>query len=311
MEHLEQRLAKLGILDRVRAQLEGLETCFLYTDQDFFYLDQSQVQRVPLSEISRLSSDQSGMLNIYSGPRLRLSASLQGFAVSRLRRFFEDLKEVIGQLPSSLPAQEEVAAKPQQGAGPEQGGGADPPQRPEVPGEGREAAPVRVAPDPAAHPRRGLEAEQAAPLPEAPSAALGGPSPETARTPASPSPRARRVELDTASSSKERLELRRAQAAAEENRRAGARPSSSPGEGRGELLASAENLERWRRTLQWLGALSVLAGLLLGLLQYLTGSGSLAALWTAIAGLILGLALFGLAEMALALRALLLAHAPR
>ncbi|MFC6590596.1 hypothetical protein ACFP81_11465 [Deinococcus lacus] len=86
-EQTQQRLAQLGLRD-VRAVLEREDAFFALLDQDLLYHDSRGTRRISLRDLTRIHSDDQGMLRIETPAGTGLGTTLVGFVPEEVQPFF-------------------------------------------------------------------------------------------------------------------------------------------------------------------------------------------------------------------------------
>lgn len=107
-ERAAAALKTIGMEERPVATLEREDALFVLTEGTLLYQDGAGTRRVTLRDLTRIHSDQEGLLRVETPAGTALTASLLGFEPSQVQGFFAQVRDAtarVKQLPSSpLPA---------------------------------------------------------------------------------------------------------------------------------------------------------------------------------------------------------------
>lgn len=92
---VESRLRELGIAGRIKHRVIGDHRAFIVMPHELIYLTTDQVERVLLHDISKIASDKTGTLNIFSSAYMAISVNIRGFDPVALKTFFLEVKNAV------------------------------------------------------------------------------------------------------------------------------------------------------------------------------------------------------------------------
>ncbi len=313
-ERAQSALKASGIHAQALTSLERDDALFVLTGDMLVYQDDGGTRRVTLRDLTRIHSDQEGLLRVETPAGTALTASLLGFDVAQVQDFFKGVRDATARAkdlsPSPTPT---VGGAKTFGSAP---AAAPEPAAPSKAGPSAPSAPAAPVPDGKSPdqpvvissssfspgPVRKPAAEAARPAPG--KVALGKAAPARVAPDATPAPHPEAPASPPASPPP-------APAVADA-------PETPPDSTEGTALSAVASetalarqsavVEGFSGRLRILGAVLFVAAVLLAFFQF-TGGEPLAGLWTALAGGVGTLALLALAEMGRLLS--LLARAPQ
>lgn len=305
-ERAEQLIRAAGLQEAQIASLERGDSIFALTPQTLLYQDAAGTRRVTLRDLTRIHSDQDGLLRVETPAGTALSASLLGYDPTAVQGFFSQVRDATARAKQgqAAPAPAPVAPAP-----------APEPKRAEPPAETVMAPapatrePTAPKPIPVFKPAPPTVAPPA-PAPTAPapsSPAPTPPAPAPAPTPVS-APQPKEVKAAPAKGKKaasaEELPSLVTPVAIPEGAKSQAghgQAASAPAGGSvGGLLAGlagrASQASAWVGRLRFLSVLMLIAALALAYLQF-TGGQGLSGVWVLIAGGMSAVGLYALADI--------------
>jgi hypothetical protein len=109
-DRAQSALKAIGMTETPLASLEKDDALFALTAQTLLFQDDSGTRRVTLRDLTRIHSDQEGMLRVETPAGTALTASLLGFDAARVQAFFAQVRDT-----TARAKQQAAAAQPTSG----------------------------------------------------------------------------------------------------------------------------------------------------------------------------------------------------
>lgn len=109
-DRAQSALKAIGMTETPLASLEKDDALFALTAQTLLFQDDSGTRRVTLRDLTRIHSDQEGMLRVETPAGTALTASLLGFDAARVQAFFAQVRDT-----TARAKQQATAAQPTSG----------------------------------------------------------------------------------------------------------------------------------------------------------------------------------------------------
>ncbi|MBB6097014.1 hypothetical protein HNR42_000428 [Deinobacterium chartae] len=111
LRDMELRLQEAGLHPAdLRQQIVSDDRLLAVTDHELVSLEAGRTARIMLRDISKISSDRSGMLTVMVGDVAALSTSIRGYDVAELKNFFSVVKSAVAQAKAARASELQSAA---------------------------------------------------------------------------------------------------------------------------------------------------------------------------------------------------------
>ncbi|GGM13072.1 hypothetical protein [Deinococcus aerophilus] len=318
-ERAQSALKASGIHAQALTSLERDDALFVLTGDMLVYQDDGGTRRVTLRDLTRIHSDQEGLLRVETPAGTALTASLLGFDVAQVQDFFKGVRDATARAKDLSPSPTPTVggaktfgsapAAPPEPATSSQADPSTPPAPAPAVQDGRSPdQPVVISSSSfSPGPVRKPAAEAARPTPgKVVALGKGTPAMPKGAPDGVPSSRAEPQGSPSAAVTPPAPEATEAEAEAQPDHAEGTALSAVASETA--LARQTAVVEGFSGRLRVLGAVLFVAAVLLAFFQF-TGGEPLAALWTALAGGVGTIALLALAEIGRLLS--LMARAPQ